>query len=86
MSKEIIYRQQHIKTCAAMNAVRNGSWDSPWFLTGETIWGDKRGGHTGNTYRWFICNCNDPKCTARQLVRGSWLEKLAYLGARSKNL
>jgi len=70
---------KHDDDCPALDAVKTGWWDHPWFMSGETFYGDKRGGKTGTTTRWFIVVCNDPDCPAEFIVKGDALE-IAAMG------
>lgn len=82
-TQKVIIKQKHQKGCFAIDAVEKGDWDSPWFMKGDTFWGDKNGGGKGNTYRWMIFVCNDTNCPGAGIVNIAWLEKLIFIGSRS---
>jgi len=82
-TQKVIIKQKHKKDCGSIEAVNSGDWDHPWFMKGETYWGDRNGGGRGNTYRWMIFICNSTDCPGAGIVNIDWLEKLIYLGSRN---
>jgi hypothetical protein len=62
----------HVANCIAVEQVATGRWNSPWFLNGEAVYADKRGGGRGSSYRWLVATCNTVSshpCPARILIR-----------------
>lgn len=62
--------QPHRKGCRALGYVADGTWASPWCLTGTTSWRDRIGrlakhGHN----EWLEARCNTLDCPGRLIVR-----------------
>lgn len=83
MAKREGYRSigRHRKGCHALDAVSRGDWDGPWWMPGDSYFGDKRGAIEGarGSYRWHAFDCNDLDCEARILVREDIIVALVAL-------
>jgi hypothetical protein len=57
----------HADDCSGMAHVRSGSWDTAWFLTGNSRWLDKLARRNAPTTRWHELTCN-ASCGATALI------------------
>lgn len=80
--QKVIIQQRHRISCSALEAVKRGDWDSPWFMHGEVQRLDKNGGHRSDRYRYQPFSCNTIDCGAHGIVSIDWLEKLIFVGSR----
>jgi hypothetical protein len=63
---------KHRVGCAAVRAVRDGQWGTPWSsCDSDGVWRDARGGHCGNSHHWLRVRCNDADCPAKLLIHDS---------------
>ena len=65
----------HKKDCDSLRMVRQGDWDTPWALLGQT-WKeekgyyhrDKQGGKRSINHTWLRAICNSTDCPGRIIV------------------
>lgn len=58
----LIYKGKHRADCIAVKNVDDGNWDTPWYVTGKTVWADTVGRQRNDRYRgtsrWIVLGCN----------------------------
>jgi len=61
---------KHRKGCTAIQAVIDGHWSNPWWLTGAYVRRDTLGRRTrGGGVRWIVAECNSTSCLGTLLIR-----------------
>ena len=64
-------KNKHLKDCAAMKAVKDGTWKTPWAYPELAIanrFANKTETHRGYV-GWLKVRCNDTRCPAELWVR-----------------
>ncbi|SIC59524.1 hypothetical protein [Mycobacteroides abscessus] len=76
--KRSILKNPHESDCDAVDAVNRGDWDTPWYLTGDVEYLDKRGRIKGH-YRWHVAVCNNTSCDANLLMSPELIDNMLVL-------
>ena len=75
----------HVAGCTAVKAVQRGDWQSPWWVSGERMYGRRQNGAAGGSTCFVVFGCNSLECNARLIAHHDDLcaaaEKAAKGGA-----
>ena len=67
----------HSENCPALEKLREGVWETPWYFNDQMVWRDSRGGRRGRGHSWLVMNCNLIECSAQLIVSALELETQA---------